>query len=146
MYYNYGMKSIVPKVVVSGVVINDGKVLVIQRAASDTHPGLWEIPGGGKEPLEKCEDAVKREVKEETGLTIEIKKLVGVFDYTTEKEDCIKDCTQINYLVKPIGKVEVNLSTEHEGFAWITENEINNYNISKETKEVIMKAFLQKVE
>lgn len=136
------MKRVVQKIIVAGVVLNAGKVLVIQRAADDeSFPGLWEIPSGKREEFEKTTDGVKREVKEETGLDVEVGSPVGVFDFRTEKVDEIRNATQISFLVKPIGKVEVKLSSEHQNFTWIDESEINTYNISKETKEIILKAF-----
>jgi ADP-ribose pyrophosphatase YjhB (NUDIX family) len=42
--------------------------------------GLWSIPGGKLEHGEYIEDALKREVKEETGIEIAVDKLVGVFE------------------------------------------------------------------
>jgi 8-oxo-dGTP diphosphatase len=135
------MKKVIQRIVVSGVVVNNGKILIVQRASNDTFPDLWEFPGGKREPLEKSVDGAKREVKEETGLDVEIDKVVGVFDYQLEKEDGIRDATQINFLVRPIGPTEVKLSEEHQNFAWITEKEIDNYKISDNTKEIIKKAF-----
>lgn len=135
------MKKIVQKIVVGGVIINEGKVLIIQRAANDSFPGLWEIPSGKREPLEKTTEGVKREVKEETGLDIEVGDVIGVFDFKVEKEDEIRDATQISFLAKPIGNTEVKLSNEHQAFAWIIESEISKYNLSDATKEIIQKAF-----
>jgi len=135
------MKPVIQKIVVAGVLINDNKVLIIQRAENDSFPGLWEIPSGGREPLEKTTEGVKREVKEETGLDVEVDSPVGVFDFTNEREDAIRDATQISFLVKPVGKLEVKLSNEHQAFAWVTKEELDNYNLSPETKQIILKAF-----
>jgi 8-oxo-dGTP diphosphatase len=54
----------------------DGRVLVIRRA----HPpgeGLWSLPGGRVEAGESDEDAVRREVWEETGLRIQLHEAAG---------------------------------------------------------------------
>ncbi len=104
-------------------------------------PGLWEVPSGKREPSEKTVDGCKREVEEETGLKVEVGNPIGIFEYRVEKPEEIREVTQINFLVKPTGKVEVILSSEHKNYAWIKEDEIDNYNISKETKEIIKKAF-----
>jgi hypothetical protein len=49
--YNYLVKKVVEKIAVGGIVIHEGKVLIIQRAADDDYmPGLWEIPSGKREP------------------------------------------------------------------------------------------------
>ncbi|HUC94512.1 MAG TPA: NUDIX hydrolase, partial [Candidatus Saccharimonadales bacterium] len=86
-------------------------------------------------------DAVKREIKEETGLNVEVGEIIGVFDFTIKKEDYIKDSTQLNFLVKPVGSTDIKLSDEHQNFAWISENEIDKYELSSETKEIIKVAF-----
>ena len=136
------MKKIVERIAVAGIIIQDGKVLILQRGNSDEYlPGLWEIPSGKREPSEKTIDGCKREVGKETGLEVEVGKMVGSFKYRVEKSDETRDVTQINFLVKPIGEVKVKLSSEHKNYAWIREDEIDKYNISKETKEIIKKSF-----
>ena len=136
------MKKIVEKIAVAGVVKKNGKILIVQRGDSDEYlSGLWEVPGGKREPSEKTIDGCKREVEEETGIKVKVGDPIGIFEYKVEKSEQIREVTQINFLVKPIGKVEVKLSSEHKNFAWIKEDEIDNYNITKETKEIIKKAF-----
>lgn len=137
------MKSIIHKIVAGGALVHKGKILIVQRAdGEDYFPGYWEIPSGKKELLETVKDAAKREYKEETGIDIEIIKPIDVFNYEWEDEKGIRDATQINFLVKAATKdVAVKLSDEHQNFAWIKENEIDKYKLSKETKEIIRKAF-----
>lgn len=61
---------------VAGVVINDNQqVLLIQRRDN----GHWEPPGGVLELAETFEEGVCREVREETGITIEVDRLSGVY-------------------------------------------------------------------
>lgn len=64
---------------VGAVVFRGDKVLVIKRG-KPPFEGQWSIPGGGLEYAERVIDAVKREVREETGLEIEIIGLLDVFD------------------------------------------------------------------
>lgn len=66
---------------------------------------------------------------------------IDVFEFKVEKEDEIRDATQISFLCKPVGKPNVKLSSEHQNFAWVSEKELDDYNLSKETKGVISKAF-----
>ena len=54
----------------------DGRVLLIQRG-NEPGLGLWSLPGGRVEPGEFDEEAVAREVAEETGLTVTVGKLAG---------------------------------------------------------------------
>ena len=135
-------KKIVQKIILGGVVVKDNRVLIIQRSADEeAYPNLWEIPSGKREPFEKSEDAVVREVKEETGLDVEVVMPISVFEFKVEKPDEIRDATQINFLVKLKGDQEVKISDEHQNFAWITKDEIDNYEISRETKDVVKKVF-----
>jgi 8-oxo-dGTP diphosphatase len=135
------MKNIVQKVAVGALILKDNKILILQRAADDSLPGLWELPSGKKEQLENAEDALVRESKEEAGLNVNVIKPVAVFNYKMEKESEIRDVTQINFLCTPTNDSDVQLSIEHQNFAWVNPDQLNNYNLSKETKEAILKAF-----
>ena len=68
-----------PVVGVGGVVIRDGKVLLIQRG-KEPLKGRWVIPGGTVELGETLEQAVEREVQEETGIHVRPREVVLVFD------------------------------------------------------------------
>jgi len=67
-----------PKITVDGIVIRNKKILLIQRK-NQPFKGKWALPGGFIEYGEKAEDAVIREMFEETGLKTEINKLIGVY-------------------------------------------------------------------
>ncbi len=135
-------KKIVQKIVLAGVVIDSGKILILQRNSDETvFPNLWELPSGKREPLEKSTQTLVRELKEEAGLDIEPIMPISVFDYSVEKPDEVRDSTQINFLVKSNSAPTVSLSSEHQNFAWITDDQIESYEISPETKKVIHQAF-----
>ncbi|MCX7928698.1 MAG: NUDIX hydrolase [Patescibacteria group bacterium] len=135
-------KPIIQKIVLAGIVFNkQGKVLVLQRNENEnTHPGMWELPSGKREFLESSHNALTREIKEETGLDIEVVQPCSVFEYKIEKPNEIRDSTQINFIVTSEVS-EVRLSEEHQNYAWISKNEINRYKMSVETKEAIQLAF-----
>ena len=67
-----------PKLTVDGIVLRDGKILLIKRK-NQPFEGKWALPGGFVEYGEKTEDATVREVLEETGLMTKINHLVGVY-------------------------------------------------------------------
>lgn len=65
-----------PFLAVSAAVFRDGRVLIVRRARPPAH-GLYTLPGGGVELGETLEQAVVREIREETALEIEPVALVG---------------------------------------------------------------------
>ena len=67
-----------PPTIPQAVILQDGKVLLVKR----DNPALWELPGGAMLPGETIEDAVTREVKEETGIRTEIVRLLGRYHRT----------------------------------------------------------------
>ena len=134
-------KKIIQKIVLGGVVVMDGKILILQRHANEkVYPNLWELPSGKREFLESSDGSLKREIKEECNLDVDIVMPCSIFDYKIEKEDEVRDSTQINFIVRPIGG-EVVLSDEHQNFHWLAEEEIDNFDITDDTKAVIRKAF-----
>lgn len=136
-------KNVIQKVVLGGVIVNDNKILIVQRDKNEKiYPGLWELPSGKKEDLETAQDALIREIKEEVGLNIIPIMPFNVFNYQIEKTDIIKDSTQINYLVQLVdNNIVVKLSEEHQDYKWISETDIDLYEISDSTKNVIKEAF-----
>jgi len=60
-------------------VIIDGSRVVLVKRRFEPYKGFWTTPGGFVEDTESVEQAVVREVLEETGLKVEIVKLVGVY-------------------------------------------------------------------
>ena len=136
-------KPIIQKVVLAGVVFNKkAEVLILQRNTNeDIYPGMWELPSGKREFLESSLDSLKREVKEEAGLDIMVVQLCSVFEYKIEKPTEIRDSTQINFIVVS-NSSKVRLSEEHQNFAWISKDDVNKYDMSVETKNVIREAFV----
>ena len=68
-----------PKLMVDIVIPDgEGRVLLIQRA-NDPYEESWALPGGFVDVGETVEEAAAREAKEETGLDVEILRMVGVY-------------------------------------------------------------------
>lgn len=135
-------KRIVTCVVVGAVIIDRHKVLLLQRNADESaYPNLWELPSGKKNPLEKIADALIREVKEETGLTVTKGLPFYAFDYQIEKTLEIRDSVQINYLTSVVDPCMVAISNEHQDFAWASREDMPKYGVTDLTKTTIEKAF-----
>ena len=65
-----------PILAVSAAIIRDNRVLIVRRATPPAE-GLYTLPGGGVEAGESLHDAIRREVNEETGISIEPVALAG---------------------------------------------------------------------
>lgn len=69
-----------PIVGVGAIVFDDaGRVLLVERGRPPSQ-GLWSVPGGRLEPRETLAQAVAREVREETGLIVEVGTLACVLE------------------------------------------------------------------
>lgn len=75
------------QVTVDAVIIKQGNVLLMKRN-TDPFKGYWALPGGRVDTSELLVEAVKRETKEETGITIEPKKIIGVYDALDRDPRC----------------------------------------------------------
>jgi len=70
---------VTPVCAVGAFIFDGDRVLVIQRG-KPPGAGLWSIPGGKLEPNETLAQAVAREVREETGLVVEVGPLAAVVE------------------------------------------------------------------
>ncbi|MBI3412623.1 MAG: NUDIX hydrolase [Candidatus Aenigmarchaeota archaeon] len=78
-----------PRVTVDGIAEIEGGIVLIKRLAKPFR-GYWALPGGHVKNKESVEDATVREVKEETGLDVEIKRLAGVYSDPKRNPDKIQ--------------------------------------------------------
>ena len=118
------------------VVKNDeGKILVLRRhPKSKTNPHKWELPGGKIEKGEFFDEALIREVKEETGLDVK----VGDFCEAVQDDYPHKRTVQlIMYSKDIIG--EVKISDEHDDWMWASADEIKSLDITSSLEKIIEK-------
>lgn len=114
--------SICPKAIVRAP---SGQCLVIRRSACSGHDdGLWEFPGGKLDPGENVENALVREIEEETGLNVRLIKVLGA----AEKE--LSD-VKVAYLFfeAVAASMHVRLSKEHDAFKWVDPCELSSMHL-----------------
>lgn len=80
------MSQLKPSIVVSALVEKDNRFLLVKEILESGQP-YWIIPGGKVEFGENLIDAVKREIKEETNLDVEIKKFIDFQEAIHPKYD-----------------------------------------------------------
>jgi 8-oxo-dGTP diphosphatase len=76
--------------VVAAILENEGKILVGQRMAEQSHPLKWEFPGGKVEPGESPEQALSRELEEELGIRGATGELMTRYFFTYPGKDPIE--------------------------------------------------------
>jgi 8-oxo-dGTP diphosphatase len=92
----------------------DGEILLLKRAEGSALAGQWYVPGGAAEAGETPEEAARRELLEESGLTIDGElELVGVYLMWAYGRDFLN----VSYRGRAVG--EVTVSAEHTGARWV---------------------------
>lgn len=129
-----------PIVGVGGVVVQEGAVLLVQRAA-DPLKGRWTLPGGAVELGETLTEALARELREETGLEVKIIDLVEVFERIHREAEGPPryHYVLIDYLCVPVGGTAC-AGSDVAAVAWARPEEFPRYQLTEKTAAVIAKA------
>ncbi len=96
-----------------GVLIQaDGRFLLTSRPAGKVYEGYWEFPGGKLEPGENVEQALRRELQEEIGITIG-----AVYPWKVEQVDYPHALVRLNFckIFEWTGELQMR---ERQSFAW----------------------------
>jgi ADP-ribose pyrophosphatase YjhB (NUDIX family) len=110
-YFNISA-HVTPLLGVDAAVFRDDKILLIKR----TDIGLWATPGGMVEVGETLTEAVLRELKEETGLTGKVARLLGIFDSRLWKSQLTSQLYHVIFQVTASGKPVVTNEAADFGF------------------------------
>jgi 8-oxo-dGTP diphosphatase len=112
--------------VATGAIIENsstGKILLLKRSGKkDYSPGIWEYTTGRLHQFEEPEDGLKREVREETGLEVEIIKPISIFHIFRGERIAENELVGIMFWCKADSE-EVMVSEEHSGHMWIEAEE-----------------------
>lgn len=108
--------------VTCALIFFDGKVLATQRSEKMDLSGKWEFPGGKIEPYESPEECLKREIKEELSLEIEIfESLSPVLHHYSEKTIRL-----IPFAARwKAGQIHLS---EHAQYAWVEKKDLFSLN------------------
>jgi ADP-ribose pyrophosphatase YjhB (NUDIX family) len=128
-----------PIVGVGAVVVKDGRAVIIKRG-NEPYKGQWSIPGGRVEFGESLVDAVRREMREETGLEVHVGPLLGVFERIVPDEGRIRyHYVILDYLCTCIGGV-LCAGDDAEDAVWVTGEQLADYDIRPSAVGVIRQA------
>lgn len=107
-------------VAVKGIIRRGNKILVLKRSLNDDHkPGVWETAGGGMDKAENPQNALKREIKEETNLEVKILEPFNAFSF---KKDTGEFKVGITFVCEYVSG-KIRLSEEHVDYKWIEPGE-----------------------
>ena len=119
-----------------GIIKNDdGEILILKRhPKSRTDPDTWELPGGKVENGEFFDDALLREIKEETNLDCKVGDLAIAIQHDYPFKRTVQ---MIMYLDDVSG--DVKISEEHTDWMWANLDKIETLEISTSLEKVLKK-------
>ena len=128
-----------PVVGVGGVVVRDGRALLVRRAKEPLY-GRWVVPGGTVELGETLEEALVREMEEETGLLVEPLEVLTVFDRIDRDGGRVSyHYVIVDYLCR-WRSGEARASSDALEVAWASAEELPRYDLPAKALEVVRAA------
>ena len=114
---------------VKGALLRNGRLLLLRRRPDlDLWPGLWDLPGGGVAPNETLEEALVREVREETGFNVRVGRVLDVsFQWVQVRAEpqfpSVVPCYRCSTASRATPRLD---PSEHTEFAWVTKQELRD--------------------
>jgi 8-oxo-dGTP diphosphatase len=135
IYPNTAMQA--PKVAVAALAVKDGKILLVKRKYPPG-AGKWSLPGGHVELGERLEEAVLRELKEETGMDGVVKGFLAPVEYIEQDGGQVRyHFVILVYLVEATG--EPRAGGDAAEAAFVPLEEALKMDLTKTTREVLQK-------
>ena len=123
------------------MIFEGGRLLLVERA-KEPLKGYWSLPGGIVEAGEKLEDAMRREVREETGLEVEPDSMFEIFERIMPDEEGGVEYhyVLIDYLCRVVGG-SLGAASDVSGVQWVAEQNLAEYRLTEGTLAVVERAF-----
>lgn len=131
--------------VATGAIIENtktGKIILLKRSEKkDFSPDIWEYPTGRMYQFETPEEGLRREILEETGLKVEIVKLIGTYHIFRGEQIAENELVGIMYWCQTNNE-QVKISEEHSDYLWVTAQEALQM-VTKPSMQADIKAFMR---
>jgi len=125
---------------VGAVLIHEGRVLLIRRGKEPLR-GRWVVPGGTVELGETLEQALVREIEEETGLLVRPRQVVAVFDRIQRAADRVDyHYVIVDYLCDYVAG-EARAGSDAEAVALVAPADLPAYDLPEKALEVVLDGF-----
>ncbi len=126
---------------VGALIIDAGRILLVERGHEPLQ-GYWSLPGGAVDTGELLEAALRREVREETGLEVEILSLVEIYERIMRDEAGRPEYHYVlmDYLCRPVSGTAC-AADDAKNVGWFRPEELGSLRITEGTLGVIQKAF-----
>ena len=126
---------------VGALIFRDDAILLVERG-KEPLKGLWSLPGGAVETGERIEDAIRREVLEETGLHVEPVSLATIFERIMPDDSGKTEYhyVLVDYICRITGG-QAQPATDVSALVWVKEEDLANYALTEGTLAVIQEAF-----
>ncbi len=120
---------------VGAVMIDDGRLLVVKRGRG-TYAGSWALPGGRQRLGETMQEAVRREVREETGLVVEVGDPVWIGDIIDPADPPSYHYTVVDFTAFAIGG-ELEAGDDASDARWVDLDEVRDLPLTPTMLELL---------
>jgi 8-oxo-dGTP diphosphatase len=125
-----------------GALIFEGDAILLVERAGEPLKGYWSLPGGLVESGELIEDAVRREVREETGLLVELLSRFDIFERIMRDAEGRAEYhyVLVDYICRVVGGAP-RAGDDVSRLEWVKRPDLGNYRLTEGTLEAIERAF-----
>jgi ADP-ribose pyrophosphatase YjhB (NUDIX family) len=123
-------------------VVKDGKVLLVRRG-NEPGRGKWSLPGGRIRFGERSEEAALREMREETGLEVRLRRVVDVVDvfWRSERGELLEHFVIVDFEAEVIGG-ELRPADDALDARWFSPEELKGLEMTESTRRFLEEHFL----
>jgi ADP-ribose pyrophosphatase YjhB (NUDIX family) len=127
-------------------VVKDGKVLLVRRG-NEPGKGKWSLPGGRIRFGERSEEAALREMREETGLEVRLRRVVDVVDvfWRSEMGELLEHFVIVDFEAEVIGG-ELRPADDALDARWFSPEELKGLEMTESTKRFLEEHFFGRAE
>ena len=153
-HHNANSSDASPVRLAAAIAVHGDRVLIVQRSMRERFlPGVWGLPCGKVDQGESVEEAVLRELREETGLDGEVVRKVGTSCFDSNWRGRRVRNEQSNFLVRPKGTAGnasagelpvVKLPEADQDYKWVPAGKIENMGLDNHNLDAIRQGLRDK--